>query len=248
MPVRQRLEEQGRWLFRWRSYLPLLVLPILIPTLRNSESLERAAGSSAQNFWEIFCFGISLVGLGIRCVTVGHVPAGTSGRNTKGQKAATLNTTGMYSIVRHPVYLGNLIITLGLVLFVGVWWFFLIVLLAFWLYYERIILAEEVFLQAKFGSSYLDWAEKTSGFLPRFKNWQRPSLLFSVRSVLRREYSTIFLIVVCANLLDAGADLMAEGKLELDLGWLALLIIASIAYLTLRTMKKKTAMLDVVGR
>jgi len=49
--------------------------------------------------WEILCLAISLLGLGVRIVTVGYVPKGTSGRNTRGQKANVLNTTGMYSLV-----------------------------------------------------------------------------------------------------------------------------------------------------
>ncbi|MGB8874133.1 MAG: hypothetical protein WCC75_12145, partial [Desulfobaccales bacterium] len=44
----------------------------------------------------------------------GLPPRGTSGRNTQGQVAETLNTTGIYSLVRNPLYLGNFLIWLGL--------------------------------------------------------------------------------------------------------------------------------------
>lgn len=49
----------------------------------------------------------------------------------------------MYSIVRNPLYFGNLLIAIGLALLPGVWWLLLIVGLAFFIYYERIIAAEE---------------------------------------------------------------------------------------------------------
>ncbi len=146
MALREELQRQGNWLFRWRSYLPLIILPLLLIALRNADWLERTVGDSLQNCWEVSCLSISFVGLAVRFVTVGYVPAGTSGRNTKGQKAKVLNTTGMYSIVRHPLYFGNLIITLGLLLFMAIWWFGLIVAFAFCLYYERIMVAEETFL------------------------------------------------------------------------------------------------------
>ena len=49
----------------------------------------------------------------IRIYTVGTTPAGTSGRNRDKQIAEKLNKTGVYSIIRHPLYLGNLLIWLG---------------------------------------------------------------------------------------------------------------------------------------
>ena len=60
---------------------------------------------------------------------MGFAPRGTSGRNTLGQVAEVLNTSGMYSVVRNPLYLGNFVIWLGLALFIKVWWCILIVVL-----------------------------------------------------------------------------------------------------------------------
>lgn len=248
MAIREELEKYGNWLFRWRSYLPLLILPILLIALRNSEYLERHVGDLPDHLWEGFCIGISFLGLIVRCLTVGYVPKGTYGRNTKEQRATTLNTTGMYSIVRHPLYLGNFIIFLGITLFVEVWWFALIAILAFWLYYERIIFAEEEFLRKKYGALFLEWAEKTPAFLPKFKNWQQPSIPFSFRNVLKREYSSFFGIAASFTFLEIAGDILAEGKLELDLAWAILFIIGLIIYLTLRTLKRKTKILDVEGR
>ena len=55
---------------------------------------------------------------------VGFTPRGTSGRNTKeGQVAESLNTLGMYSMCRHPLYLGNLLMWLGIVMYMGHLWF-----------------------------------------------------------------------------------------------------------------------------
>jgi protein-S-isoprenylcysteine O-methyltransferase Ste14 len=248
MAIREELEKYGNWFFRWRSYLPLLILPILLIALRNSEYLEQHAGDLADHIWEGFCIAISFLGLAVRCLTVGYVPKATYGRNTKEQRASTLNMTGMYSIVRHPLYLGNFIIFLGMTLFVEVWWFTLIAILAFWLYYERIIFAEEEFLRKKYGALFLEWSARTPTFLPKFKNWQQPTLLFSFRNVLKREYSSFFGIIASFAFLEIAGDIFAEGKLELDLAWAILFIIGLIVYLTLRILKRKTKILDVEGR
>ena len=99
--------------------------------------------------------------LAIRAYTIGHTPKGTSGRNTKKQVANALNTTGAYSLVRNPLYLGIFFMGLGVALFAHLWWLTLIYVLAFWLYYERVIFAEEAYLRDKFGAEYLSWADRT---------------------------------------------------------------------------------------
>lgn len=67
-----------------------------------------------ESTWAWSCIAVSLFGLLIRAVTIGFTPKGTSGRNTKeGQVAEVLNTKGIYSVVRHPLYLGNYFMWLG---------------------------------------------------------------------------------------------------------------------------------------
>ena len=57
---------------------------------------------------ELIFLGVSLLGEAIRIFTVGYAPRNTSGRNTiTGQIADELNVTGIYSQLRHPLYLGN---------------------------------------------------------------------------------------------------------------------------------------------
>ena len=245
---RQWLKNQGEWLFRWRSYLPLLVLPIVLIALKQSEYVEQSMGEFADALWESFCIILSFIGLGIRCMVVGYTPTGTSGRNTREQEAKTLNITGMYSIVRHPLYLGNFIITLGLTLFIQVWWLALIIILAFWLYYERIIFAEEEFLYNNFGDLFLEWAAKTHTFIPIFKNWRKPAHSFSFKNILKREYTGFFQIIALFTIIEIVGDILVEGKLELDSIWLIFFIIGLITYLVLLTLKRKTKILNLEGR
>src|SRR2546422_497608 len=73
----------------------------------------------------------------------------------------------------------------------------LIDVLAFWLYYERIMFAEEAFLRQKFGETYQRLAATTPAFFPRFGQWRKPSLPFSWRNVMRREYTALMLLILC---------------------------------------------------
>jgi len=248
MVLRKDIEKQGSFIFKWRSYLPLLTVPVFIIALYHSEYLERVFGDFADKFWEGLCIGISFLGLFVRALVAGYVPRGTSGRNTKWQAAETLNTTGMYSIVRNPLYLGNFIIVLGILLFVQVWWIVLVGIVGFWFFYERIIFTEERFLRRKFGIVFLEWRKKTPVFYPRFKNWQKPNIPFSFKTVLRREFSTFFSIVASFTFLDIAADFLSEGKLEIESFWIIFFSVGLIIYVTLLILKKKTKILDVQGR
>jgi hypothetical protein len=201
-----------------------------------------------NHLWEIFCLAVSFFGLGIRVITIGQIPGGTSGRNTQKQVAETLNTKGMYSIVRNPLYLGNFFMGLGISLFGRLWWLAVIYILIFWLYYERIIFTEEEFLRNKFGDEYLEWANSTPVILPKLSRYKKADLPFSVRNVLKREYNGFFAVIVIMFLLETVEEASTKGEIDFDLGWLVLLGVGFTIWVVLRSLKKYTNVLRVDGR
>jgi len=244
MAIREEIKKQGDWLFRLRSYLPLFLIPIFIYFIRNVGRIENTYGDKIEDLYEAICIIISFSGLFLRCIISGYAPEGTSGRNVTGQYAKTLNTTGIYSLMRHPLYLANFIIFLGIILFLESLWISVICTVVFWFYYERIIFAEEEFLRKRFDIQYLEWAKKTHAFVPNFKNWQKPSLRFSFKKVLRKEYSGFFAIVVIATLLEFLAPIFIEGKVSLGLAWRIFFITGLTIYLILIILKTKTKLLN----
>ena len=58
-----------------------------------------------------------------------------------------LNTSGMYSVVRHPRYVGDFFIGLGVVLVPFVVWLPLVYSVAFCLYYTRVMNVDEKLLR-----------------------------------------------------------------------------------------------------
>ena len=237
MALREEFERSGNWLFQRRSFLPLLMILIIIPGFIAKSYLY---GSYKQNlFWVLFCLLVSFFGLAIRIYTIGHIYSGTSGRNTREQVAKRLNSTGIYSIVRHPLYLGNFFIWLGISLYVREWWITLLLVLIFWLYYERIMFAEEQFLRVKFGVDFDKWAEKTPAFIPNFRKWKPAICPFSVNRVLKREYSGFFAIIVSFVILEILGKLIIERKFGIDPMWVVIFIFGLVIYLFLRILKKK---------
>jgi protein-S-isoprenylcysteine O-methyltransferase Ste14 len=244
MPLREELERHGEFLFRWRSYLPILILPILILALPHSAYMQELLGKGVSLFIEILSLAVALSGVGLRCLTIGYARSGTSGRNTKRQRAAVLNMTGMYSIVRHPLYLGNFAIFLGILLFLQVWWFVLIGLQSFWLYYERIMLKEEEFLRSKFEKDYLSWANETPAFFPRLSKWRWPRERFSWKTVLRKEYTGFLLVTMVFAFLDYVRNVIVMGEKEMDMAFIGLFAIGLVVYIILRSLKKWTRLLQ----
>ncbi|HTC21025.1 MAG TPA: isoprenylcysteine carboxylmethyltransferase family protein [bacterium] len=246
MALQQELEKSGSWLFRYRSFIPLLVVPLCAFCLFSTGNLMRTRLNN--EIWQLACLIVSLAGFAIRIVTVGHAPEGTSGRNTKRQVAETLTTTGMYSIVRNPLYVGNYFILLGfLATFQNVWLVLLISCL-YLLFYERIIMAEEAFLREKFGKTFEQWAEKTPGFIPKFSHWHPPVHPFSWQTVLAREYNAFFVITTFFSVADLAFESLAAGQLSMDPAWMAAFIAGVLVFIVLRTLKRRTLVLKVAGR
>ncbi len=246
MTLQKHFENSGNWLFRWRSYLPLLMLVLLLIAILDYDYLYNSQTLTA--IWNVFCILVSFSGLVVRVITLGHTPGGTSGRTTRGQEAKTLNTTGVYSTVRHPLYLGNFLNGLGIAMFAHNFWLILVYILVFWLYYERIMYAEEAFLIRSFGQSYQVWAEKTPAFIPNLGLYSPPVLPFSVKTVLKREYSGFFAIILTFFVLKLFSELFASGSYYIHPAWFLFLSFGFLVWLILRTLKKKTSWLRVEGR
>ncbi|MDO9576873.1 MAG: isoprenylcysteine carboxylmethyltransferase family protein [Candidatus Cloacimonadales bacterium] len=246
MALKEEIRDQGNWLFQHRSYLPILLLPLVIIGLLT----ERITflNSYYINIYNWVCIIISILGFAVRIITIGQVPKSTSGRNTKKQIAKTLNETGIYSVVRHPLYLGNFLMWLGIILFVRSIWVAIVFVLLYWIYYERIMYAEEAFPTEKFGQDYTEWASKTPPFWPSWKKWQKSKLDFSIKNVLKREYSGFFGLVVSFVFI-ANLDLIySAGKFTYNRISLIILAISFVIYLILRSMKKFTRVLHEKGR
>jgi len=76
-----------------------------------------------------------------------------------------LQTNLMYRYIRHPSYLGLLLIGLGLGIAMNSLWSFLIVFVSFYVAILYRIKVEESILIEEFGKSYIDYIDKTKRLL-----------------------------------------------------------------------------------
>jgi protein-S-isoprenylcysteine O-methyltransferase Ste14 len=231
-----RFSATGEGLFRRRSWLPLLLLPVFLASF---SGLGYPYGSHRLDLlWELGCFAVSGLGIALRLLTAGTAPRGTSGRNTRGQKAAMLNTTGSYSLVRHPLYVGNSLIGLGMSLFTRTWFLPVIVSLAALLYYERIAAHEEQFLEARFGDAFRRWAARVPAAVPHPGSWEPAAVPFSWSRALDREFYAIGQITVTFFVLDVVEDWSVHHVVALDPVWTVVATAGTLFFLTMWVRKK----------
>lgn len=74
--------------------------------------------------------------------------------------ASSLQTTGIYSVSRNPMYTGLLLVYLGLAFIFGNWWTLILLPLLFLLVNYFIIFPEEKYLNRAFGDNYSEYKKK----------------------------------------------------------------------------------------
>ena len=99
---------------------------------------------------------LALLGEAIRLWASGHI-----------EKTRTLATGGPYAHTRSPLYLGSLLLGLGVAVAAASPWVALAVAAYFLAFYPSVMREEAGFLGRKFGADYEAWAAAVPPFLPR---------------------------------------------------------------------------------
>lgn len=79
--------------------------------------------------------------------------------------ASSLQTGGIYTISRNPMYVGLAIVYLGITCFVGNWWHIILFPVLLLIVQEYVIDREEKYLGRRFGQMYLDYKLKVRRWL-----------------------------------------------------------------------------------
>ena len=117
--------------------------------------------------------------------------------------APSLCTSGPYAFTRNPLYLGNMIIYLGFVLFSGGSYLvelFIFVFFYFTFQYFMIISLEESTLNKKFGKSYTNYTINVPRLFPRLNGWEsddkrKPIQIKKTLKTEKRSLQNICLII-----------------------------------------------------
>jgi protein-S-isoprenylcysteine O-methyltransferase Ste14 len=110
--------------------------------------------------------GIAFIIIGLLC-TLPAVLKFIESKNTliTIKPANSLQTTGIYSISRNPMYLGLLIIYVGIAFFLGNWWTFIFIPLVILIITNFVIVNEEKYLGRTFGKEFLKYKKSVRRWL-----------------------------------------------------------------------------------
>ena len=244
MLLHKDMVSNGNFLFRWRGYVPavMLLLSFLVVYTNGFDF------ALADTVMTKVAFAFILLGAAVRFYTIAYTPSGTSGRNTDKQVASTLNSTGIYSQCRNPLYLGNFFIYLGIVMYAQSWAVTLLFAALFWIYYERIISAEEDFLQVEFGEAYEAWANETPAFWPKMRDFKANAIPFTYMNVIYREKETIVFALISLLLINIFAHFVVLGEFGADDWLVGMTSLFAMAYAVVRYVGKTTDTFKVDGR
>ncbi|MBF0594248.1 MAG: isoprenylcysteine carboxylmethyltransferase family protein [Candidatus Omnitrophica bacterium] len=149
--------------------------------------------------------------------------------NSYAVKTEKLTTCGPYAFVRNPLYLGTLLILLGFVFLVQIYWVGIAALAAFTFAYIRTIGKEEFLLEDMYKDDYRAYKKAVPSFIPRFTPYnvgERWS--FSFERLRRSKEHKIFIWIGVGIVgLYLKEKLMVE-KAAFDQSMLALIILAVV--------------------
>jgi protein-S-isoprenylcysteine O-methyltransferase Ste14 len=219
----------GKFLFRFRSFTPL---PLILLTFILFKPLSTAP------LWTVAGLTLAFLGEGIRIHSIGNAGSGTSGRENF-LKAESLNTTGLYSLVRNPLYWGNLFIFAGLLTVYAQPLALIIVIVFLFLQYHFIMLAEETFLQERYGQAYADYCSRVRRWLPRLAGYATPQRPFAFKKVVFKENDSCFNLLVAAVLILAYKEKVFSGQVRHSLFFVGAGLLLTVLYAGLKVIKKK---------
>jgi hypothetical protein len=98
-------------------------------------------------------------------------------------------------------------------------------------------------LEKKFGQSYVDWSMKVNDFWPGFKNYEKTSIPFSMKTILRREYSGVTATILGFVFVAFLRESFQSGEVHFKTVYGIVVGVGLSISLVLRTLKHKTAIL-----
>ncbi len=228
----------GHFFFRSRDALFPLVLVLLLFGFRP----VYPHGSARLDHWlDLLGLGIALAGQALRVAVIGYAYIRRGGKNRR-VHADTLVTEGFFRHARNPLYLGNLLVLLGLFVIHNNPWVYAIGIPFFLFAYSAIVAAEEAYLRQTFGDEYDAYCQRVNRWLPDFRGLgsSLDAMQFAWRRVVLKEYGSTYAWLATALVLLA-YETLTHFQYRESRGYLSeleiLLVVLTAGWATVRYLK-----------
>lgn len=199
----------GNFLFRYRNILGPSVFLLALVFGQPRYPLGRP---DLNVVFDLAGVVIAYTGLGLRILTIGYEYIERGGKHRQ-VSASKLVQGGVFAHCRNPLYVGNLLIALGLALVVHSALFYLFVLPFIAFTYVAIVAAEEAFLLQKFGDEYRVYCKRVHRWWPNWTGWENSTrgMRFNWKRVVVKEYNTVFLLILAFALMKLWSEYQIAG-------------------------------------
>ena len=182
----------GNFFFKYRNWVFILFYAALFIPSPPIFSFS----NSGHNFfiWPIVIgLVITITGQMIRGLTIGLAYIIRGGRGGK-PYAEGLVREGIFNHCRNPLYVGNILMLLGVGILSNSLFYLLVIIPIFLFIYQAIVLAEEKFLRGKFGTEFDVYCTQVNRWLPKLSGIGKTlsSMQFNWRRWILKEYNTQF--------------------------------------------------------
>jgi protein-S-isoprenylcysteine O-methyltransferase Ste14 len=191
----------GNFFFKYRNWIFILFYGALfIPSWPLFSSKQFG---SCYYIWPI-SIGLFITCLGqlIRGLTIGLAYIVRGGKEGK-PYAEGLVTDGIFNHCRNPLYVGNILMLLGVGILANSFVYVAIVIPIFLFIYQAIVLAEENFLRGKFGPGFDEYCKKVNRWIPNLKGIGKTfrSMEFNWKRWILKEHTTQFIWLIGITLI-----------------------------------------------
>jgi protein-S-isoprenylcysteine O-methyltransferase Ste14 len=208
-PLAALLVACGAFFFRYRNAVFPLVFVALVLAFRP----VLPAGREGLDPWmDLAGFAVALAGQALRVAVIGFAYVKRGGKHGR-VWAARLVTGGFFAHSRNPLYLGNLLILLGLFIIHNSPWVYALGIGFFAFAYRSIVAAEEAYLRERFGEEYAEYCRRAPRWLPDFRGLRRSleGFRFDWRHVVVKEYGTTWVWIAAALVLVGEEWVLRDG-------------------------------------
>jgi protein-S-isoprenylcysteine O-methyltransferase Ste14 len=183
----------GNFFFKYRNWIFILFYGALF--IPSWPLFSPAQFGSTYYIWPV-AVGLFITCLGqlIRGLTIGLAYIVRGGKEGK-PYAEGLVTEGIFNHCRNPLYVGNILMLLGVGILANSLFYVAIMIPVFLFIYQAIVLAEENFLRGKFGPGFDEYCKKVNRWFPRITGLSATlgSMQFNWKRWILKEHTTQFI-------------------------------------------------------
>lgn len=183
----------GNFFFKYRNWIFIVFYGALF--IPSWPLFSRETFGETYYLWPIIG-GLLITCLGqlIRGLTIGLAYIVRGGKEGK-PYAEGLVTEGIFNHCRNPLYVGNILMLLGVGILANSLIYVVIVIPVFLFIYQAIVLAEENFLRGKFGPGFDTYCGKVNRWIPNLRGIGKTfaSMHFNWRRWILKEHTTQFI-------------------------------------------------------